>query len=111
MGVEAAKKPLAYLFSSAGKDINVESVANKGMRLREMTQLGIPVPAGFTIVTDACRSFLKNGKLPRELIRELQRYVRMLEIETKTKLGDPKNPLIVSVRSGAAVSMPGMLEK
>ena len=110
MGVEAAKKPLAYLFSSPDKDINVESVGNKGMRLREMTQLGMPVPAGFTIITDACRSFLKNGKLPRELIRELQRYVRMLEIETKTKLGDPKDPLIVSVRSGAAVSMPGMME-
>jgi len=86
-------------------------LGGKGAGLAEMTKIGLPVPAGFTISTEACDYFYKNGKkYPKELKKEVTDHVRKLERTTKRKLGDPQNPLLVSVRSGSARSMPGMME-
>jgi len=86
-------------------------LGGKGAGLAEMTKIGLPVPAGFTISTEACDYFYKNDKkYPPELKKEVTDNVRKLERTTRKKLGDPKNPLLVSVRSGSARSMPGMME-
>ena len=86
-------------------------LGGKGAGLAEMTKIGLPVPAGFTISTEACDYFYKNGKkYPAELKKEVAAHVTRLEKVTGKKLGDPKNPLLVSVRSGSARSMPGMME-
>jgi pyruvate,orthophosphate dikinase len=88
-----------------------ELLGGKGIGLAEMTQLGVPVPAGFTITTDACRAYMANGKeLPDGLDEEIDRHLGALEQRTGTRFGDPEDPLLVSVRSGAAVSMPGMMD-
>src|SRR5690349_8988669 len=76
-----------------------------------MTQMGVPVPAGFTITTDACRDYMANGKqLPAGLEDEVGEHVAALEEKTGKRFGDPDDPLLVSVRSGAAISMPGMMD-
>src|SRR5690242_20182119 len=76
-----------------------------------MTKIGLPVPAGFTISTEACDYYYKHDKkFPPELEKQVADNVAKLERATKKKLGDPKNPLLVSVRSGSARSMPGMME-
>src|SRR5205807_7840435 len=76
-----------------------------------MTQLGVPVPAGFTITTDACRAYMSNSKrLPDGLDEEIDRHLAALEQKTGKRFGDASDPLLVSVRSGAAVSMPGMMD-
>src|SRR6476469_6635032 len=75
-----------------------------------MTQLGVPVPAGFTISTDACRAYMRDGRVPDELDDEVGRHIARLEEKTGKRFGDPEDPLLVSVRSGAAVSMPGMMD-
>jgi len=86
-------------------------LGGKGAGLAEMTKIGLPVPAGFTISTEACDYFYKNGKkYPAELAKQVKDNVAKLEKATKKRLGDPKNPLLVSVRSGSARSMPGMME-
>jgi len=86
-------------------------LGGKGAGLAEMTRIGLPVPAGFTISTEACDYFYKNGKkYPAELKKQVAEDVARLEKVTRKKLGDPKNPLLVSVRSGSARSMPGMME-
>ncbi|HKD71156.1 MAG TPA: pyruvate, phosphate dikinase [Candidatus Acidoferrum sp.] len=86
-------------------------LGGKGAGLAEMTKIGLPVPAGFTISTETCDYFYKNGKkYPGELNKQVLDNVAKLEKATKKKLGDPKNPLLVSVRSGSARSMPGMME-
>jgi pyruvate,orthophosphate dikinase len=86
-------------------------LGGKGAGLAEMTKIGLPVPAGFTISTEACDYFYKNGKkYPPELKKQVADNIAKLERATKKKLGDPKNPLLVSVRSGSARSMPGMME-
>jgi pyruvate, orthophosphate dikinase len=86
-------------------------LGGKGAGLAEMTKIGLPVPAGFTISTEACDYFYKNGKkYPAELKKQVAQQVARLERVTRKKLGDPKNPLLVSVRSGSARSMPGMME-
>jgi len=86
-------------------------LGGKGAGLAEMTKIGLPVPAGFTISTEACDYFYKNNKkYPAELKKQVLDNVAKLEKVTKKKLGDPKNPLLVSVRSGSARSMPGMME-
>ena len=86
-------------------------LGGKGAGLAEMTRIGLPVPAGFTISTEACDYFYKNGKkYPAELKKQVTQNVAQLEKVTRKKLGDPKNPLLVSVRSGSARSMPGMME-
>jgi pyruvate, orthophosphate dikinase len=86
-------------------------LGGKGAGLAEMTRIGLPVPAGFTISTETCDYFYKNGKkYPSELKKQVVDNVAKLEKAAGKKLGDPKNPLLVSVRSGSARSMPGMME-
>jgi len=86
-------------------------LGGKGAGLAEMTKIGLPVPAGFTISTEACDYYYKHDKkYPAELKKQVAENVAKLEKVTKKKLGDPKNPLLVSVRSGSARSMPGMME-
>ena len=87
-----------------------ELLGGKGVGLAEMTLMGLPVPAGFTISTDACRAYMKAGELPAGLADEVAEHVRRLEQKTGKRFGDPGDPLLVSVRSGAAVSMPGMMD-
>ena len=93
--------------NSAMKDV----LGGKGAALAEMTNLGVPVPPGFTISTEACILYCRNrGKLPQDLKAEIAANLVKLERATGRKLGDPKNPLLVSVRSGAKFSMPGMMD-
>jgi len=88
-----------------------ELLGGKGIGLAEMTQLGVPVPAGFTITTDACRAYMASGgEMPEGLEQEIDEHLTRLEETTGRRFGDPENPLLVSVRSGAAVSMPGMMD-
>ncbi len=88
-----------------------ELLGGKGIGLAEMTQLGVPVPAGFTITTDACRAYMQNGKqFPDGLEPEIEEHLDGLEQQTGKRFGDSADPLLVSVRSGAAVSMPGMMD-
>jgi pyruvate,orthophosphate dikinase len=88
-----------------------ELLGGKGAGLAEMTQLGVPVPAGFTITTEACRAYMRGGKqLPAGLKHEIESHVQRLEERAGKRFGDTRNPLLVSVRSGAAVSMPGMMD-
>src|SRR6202045_549362 len=88
-----------------------EVLGGKGAGLAEMTLIGLPVPAGFTITTECCDYFLKhNLKYPTSLLAEVRKNVAKLEKATKKKLGDAKDPLLVSVRSGSARSIPGMME-
>ena len=92
--------------SSEERDI----LGGKGADLAEMVRLGLPVPPGFTITTEACRHYLAHGAPPPELASELARHVGLLERSAGRRFGDPEDPLLVSVRSGAAVSMPGMMD-
>ena len=88
-----------------------ELLGGKGVGLAEMTALGVPVPAGFTITTDACRAYMASGKdVPPGLDDEVGRHIAALEKQSGKRFGDPSDPLLVSVRSGAAVSMPGMMD-
>jgi pyruvate,orthophosphate dikinase len=88
-----------------------ELLGGKGIGLAEMTQMGVPVPAGFTITTDACRAYMSNGKvLPDGVEGEIEQHLGALELKTGKRFGDLNDPLLVSVRSGAAVSMPGMMD-
>jgi pyruvate,orthophosphate dikinase len=107
-------KKWVYFFGAGKAEGNGEwreLLGGKGAGLAEMTKIGLPVPAGFTISTEACDFYYKNGKkYPAELKKEVAEHVARLEKVTKKKLGDPKSPLLVSVRSGSARSMPGMME-
>src|ERR1700716_4448040 len=85
-------------------------LGGKGANLAEMTNLGVPVPAGFTISASECIEYLKTGKYSDKLRAEVEGNIARLEKATGRKLGDSKDPLLVSVRSGAPVSMPGMME-
>ncbi|MDO5662482.1 MAG: pyruvate, phosphate dikinase [Brachybacterium sp.] len=98
-----------YPFTEGSKD-QKELLGGKGANLAEMTRLGLPVPPGFTITTDACRYYMHHGENPDELAEQVE--VAMAEVERGLgrRFGDPQDPLLVSVRSGAAVSMPGMME-
>jgi pyruvate,orthophosphate dikinase len=88
-----------------------ELLGGKGIGLAEMTALGVPVPAGFTITTDACRAYMESGKeFPAGLDAEIDEHVAALEQKAGKRFGDAEDPLLVSVRSGAAVSMPGMMD-
>ncbi len=88
-----------------------ELLGGKGIGLAEMTELGVPVPAGFTITTEASRAYMTQGRtLPEGLEAEIDRHVAALEERTGKRFGDSADPLLVSVRSGAAVSMPGMMD-
>ncbi|MGH3057395.1 MAG: pyruvate, phosphate dikinase [Gaiellaceae bacterium] len=99
-----------YDFSESA-ELGRDLLGGKGAGLAEMTAIGLPVPAGFTVTTAACREYLRgNGGLPQGLAEEIDEAVRRLEATTGKRFGDPSDPLLVSVRSGAAVSMPGMMD-
>ena len=98
-----------YDFSEGDKSMK-DLLGGKGANLAEMTKLGLPVPPGFTITTEACRAYLKESSVPETLATEVTRALRGVEDEMGRHLGDPTNPLLVSVRSGAKFSMPGMME-
>jgi len=100
---------LVYDFSEGKKDMKY-LLGGKGANLAEMTNLGLPVPPGFTITTDACRTYMATKKLPPGLMAEVEDHLRKLERKMKRKLGDPADPLLVSVRSGSMFSMPGMMD-
>ena len=85
-------------------------LGGKGANLAEMVRMGLPVPPGFTITTQACREYLASGKMPAGLISEINDSLNELEKSLDKKFGDPTKPLLVSVRSGAKFSMPGMME-
>jgi pyruvate,orthophosphate dikinase len=88
-----------------------ELLGGKGIGLTEMTALGVPVPAGFTVTTEACRIYIRNDRqVPPGLDAEIDLHVASLERKSGKRFGDPEDPLLVSVRSGAAVSMPGMMD-
>ena len=103
-----------YLFGAGkteGSAKMKDLLGGKGANLAEMAALGIPVPPGFTITTEVCRYYNKNGgKYPEGLTEQVRQGMRFLEEATGRKFGDPENPLLVSVRSGAPVSMPGMMD-
>ncbi len=99
-----------YDFSSGG-GLGRELLGGKGVGLAEMTAIGLPVPAGFTVTTEACREFMRlGGVFPEGLSAEIERAVVRLEEATGKRFGDSSDPLLVSVRSGGAVSMPGMMD-
>ncbi|TKJ16787.1 pyruvate, phosphate dikinase [Blastococcus sp. CCUG 61487] len=98
-----------YDFGEGSKE-QKDLLGGKGANLAEMTNLGLPVPPGFTITTDACRYYLEHGQTPPELDAEVSAHLAALEAAMGKTLGDPDDPLLVSVRSGAAASMPGMME-
>ncbi|WP_107098513.1 PEP/pyruvate-binding domain-containing protein [Streptomyces hirsutus] len=98
-----------YAFTEGGRDM-AGLLGGKGANLAEMTSLGLPVPPGFTVTTEACRSFLTTGSEPAGLAREISDHLAMLEQVAGRRLGQPDDPLLLSVRSGARFSMPGMME-
>src|SRR4026207_2384938 len=85
-------------------------LGGKGANLAEMTNMGLPVPPGFTITTEACLIFLKNEGAPPEMLQEAGEHLVHLQESMGRNLGDPDDPLLVSVRSGAKFSMPGMMD-
>lgn len=110
-------KQFVYAFEEGSKEMK-ELLGGKGANLAEMTRIGVPVPPGFTITTDVCHLFLatplsgrqERNNYPDGFAEDLDKNLKILEMKMGKKLGDAKNPLLVSVRSGAAVSMPGMMD-
>ncbi|MFI8227722.1 pyruvate, phosphate dikinase [Streptomyces sp. NPDC085900] len=100
---------LVYDFTEGNKDLK-DLLGGKGANLAEMTNLGLPVPPGFTITTEACKVYLDSGEEPAALRDEVSAHLDALETKMGKKLGQPDNPLLVSVRSGAKFSMPGMMD-
>jgi pyruvate, orthophosphate dikinase len=100
---------LVYDFTEGNKDLK-DLLGGKGANLAEMTNLGLPVPPGFIITTEACRYYLEQGSTPAGLDEEIAAHLDQLETAIGRKLGDPADPLLVSVRSGAKFSMPGMMD-
>jgi pyruvate,orthophosphate dikinase len=100
---------LVYDFTEGNKDLK-DLLGGKGANLAEMTNLGLPVPPGFIITTDACRYYLEQGSVPEGLAEEVSAHLGQLEEKMGRRLGDHADPLLVSVRSGAKFSMPGMME-
>ena len=98
-----------YDFTEGNKDLK-DLLGGKGANLAEMTNIGLPVPPGFTITTDACRVYLEQGQEPPELREQVSEYLDALEAKMGKKLGQADGPLLVSVRSGAKFSMPGMMD-
>ncbi|CAM5248503.1 pyruvate, phosphate dikinase [Streptomyces griseomycini] len=98
-----------YDFHEGGRDM-ADLLGGKGANLAEMTRLGLPVPPGFIVTTEACRAYLATGAEPEGLSREVSRRLSALEESAGRRLGRPDDPLLVSVRSGARFSMPGMME-
>jgi pyruvate, orthophosphate dikinase len=100
---------LVYAFSEGNKDLK-DLLGGKGANLAEMTNIGLPVPPGFTITTEACRHYLEHGGVPEGLAEEVGEHLGRMEQAMGRQLGDPADPLLVSVRSGAKFSMPGMMD-
>ena len=99
-----------YLFSEGNANMR-ELLGGKGANLAEMTSMGLPVPQGFTITTEACTQYYEDGrKINDEIMGQINEYIVKMEEITGKKFGDEKNPLLVSVRSGARASMPGMMD-
>ncbi|MEW9531764.1 pyruvate, phosphate dikinase [Microbispora sp. NPDC049125] len=98
-----------YDFADGGKDLK-DLLGGKGANLAEMTRMGLPVPPGFTITTEACRAYLKLNEIPDGLLSEIGDHLRRVEETMGRRLGDPGDPLLLSVRSGGKFSMPGMME-
>ncbi|MGW0591577.1 pyruvate, phosphate dikinase [Streptosporangium sp. NPDC002607] len=98
-----------YDFTEGNKDLK-GLLGGKGANLAEMTNLGLPVPPGFTITTEACQNFLRDGVIPEGMREEVSAHLAALEAKMGRRLGQADDPLLVSVRSGAAFSMPGMME-
>ena len=99
-----------YLFSEGNANMR-ELLGGKGANLAEMTSLGLPVPQGFTITTEACTQYYEDGReINDEIQGQINEYIVKMEEITGKKFGDKENPLLVSVRSGARASMPGMMD-
>ncbi|MCX7785755.1 MAG: pyruvate, phosphate dikinase [candidate division WOR-3 bacterium] len=106
---------MSWIYRFGGKRADgsaklAEILGGKGAGLAEMTNIGIPVPPGFTISTKACVEYLKTGKYPKQLEVEVKKGIKYIEQITNKEFGNPKNPLLLSVRSGAKASMPGMMD-
>src|SRR6266536_819082 len=106
---ERAVAKLVYAFAEGNKD-QKDLLGGKGANLAEMTNIGLPVPPGFIITTEACRHYLEQGSTPEGLDLQIADHLAQLEAAMGRKLGDPADPLLVSVRSGAKFSMPGMMD-
>ena len=103
-------KKYCYLFSEGNANMR-ELLGGKGANLAEMTNIGLPVPQGFTITTEACTQYYEDGReINDEIMAEINEYIVKMEEITGKKFGDKENPLLVSVRSGARASMPGMMD-
>ena len=99
-----------YSFNEGNKEMKT-LLGGKGANLAEMTIIGLPVPLGFTVTTEACNFYYQDGKqIRQEIIDEIYSELKKIEEETGKIFGDTKNPLLVSVRSGAVFSMPGMMD-
>ena len=104
-----ADKKRVYLFREGNATMK-DLLGGKGANLAEMTNIGLPVPPGFTITTEVCNEYTKLGDLPDGLWEDVIAALKDVEKDMGKKLGDPANPLLVSVRSGAKFSMPGMMD-
>ncbi|MGW0820061.1 pyruvate, phosphate dikinase [Streptomyces sp. NPDC002845] len=109
MGPVSENKKFVYDFTEGNRDLK-DLLGGKGANLAEMTNLGLPVPPGFTITTEACKVYLDSGEEPAALRDEVSAHLEALETTMGKKLGQADNPLLVSVRSGAKFSMPGMMD-
>src|SRR5690606_23242046 len=108
-GVELDMNRYVFSFVDGNRDM-ADLLGGKGANLAEMTRLGLPVPAGFTITTEACRAFLATNELPAGLAEEITDHLRRVERAMGRSFGGQQDPLLLSVRSGARFSMPGMME-
>ena len=103
-------KKYVYKFAEGNKDMR-EILGGKGANLAEMARLGFPVPNGFTVSTEACTKYYEDGReINAEIQKQIEEHITWLENENGKKFGDPVEPLLVSVRSGARASMPGMMD-
>lgn len=111
-----AKKDIKYVYFFGGKEAEGDAkmknlLGGKGANLAEMVNMGLPVPAGFTITTEVCTYFYANGRqYPKQLAKQVKEAIKQMEAVMGKKFGDPKDPLLLSVRSGARASMPGMMD-
>ncbi|OGG58710.1 hypothetical protein A2765_00105 [Candidatus Kaiserbacteria bacterium RIFCSPHIGHO2_01_FULL_56_24] len=104
-------RQLAYAFDEGGEETMTAAFrGGKGLGLAVLTRMGMPVPYGFTVPTGVCRAYFEHGEVPKRFDWHLDRCLSLLERKTGKRLGDPKNPLLLSVRSGAVESMPGMMD-
>ena len=105
---------LIYRFNNQGSQGGLNSkdiLGGKGANLAQMAKLGLPVPPGFTISTKVCEDFYKNNKkIPKKVFQQVKKEIKIIEKISKKKFGDLKNPLLLSVRSGSRISMPGMMD-